>query len=191
VTREVVLVETMVAAFAGDPLYAWLQPDPLRRAALLREVLAFVLALGLEHGEVHTTAARDAVAVWTEPGVALVGDAAAERYLDLLREHVGEERLGDLVAGMTAVDRHRPAAPHRTLHSVAVHPGTQGAGVGSALLRPMLERCDAEGVGVYLDSSCSRNLPFYARLGFRVVSEERLPDGGPVMRTLLRASSRG
>ena len=183
------LVATMCAAFAGDPLYAWLQPDAGRREVMLRDVFAFVLALGRERGEVDVAADADAVAVWTGPGVELVGEADAERYLDLLRGHIGDHRIGDVVAGMAAVERGRPAEAHRTLHSLAVHPRAQGRGVGSALLRPALERCDAEGVAAYLDSSSERNLPFYARLGFGVVAEMSLPGDGPVMRTLVRASS--
>ena len=183
------LVGTMRAAFAGDPLYAWLQPDVGRREAMMREVFAFVLRLGRERGEVHTGPSAEAVAVWTAPGVALIGEADAERYLDLLRGHIGDDRIGDVVAGMTAVERCRPDGPHRTLHSVAVHPRAQGHGAGSALLRPVLDRCDAENVAAYLDSSCDRNLPFYGRLGFAVVAEVPLPGGGPVMRALVRASS--
>ena len=183
------LVATLCAAFATDPLYAWLQPHAGRREAMLRDVFAFVLRLGRERGEVHETQDARAVAVWTAPGVELVGEADAERYLDLLRGHIGDGRIGDAVTGMAAVERHRPATPHRTLHSVAVHPRAQGRGTGSALLRPVLDRCDAEGVAAFLDSSCERNLPFYGRLGFEVVAGMSLPGDGPVMRTLVRASS--
>jgi GNAT superfamily N-acetyltransferase len=180
----------MCAAFAEDPLYVWLQPDAERRPAMLRDVSAFVLEQGFGHGEVHATDARDGVAVWTGPGVDLVVDEDAERYLELLRSHVGDTRMEGVVTGMEAVERHAPAAAHRTLHSIAVHPRAQGRGVGTELLRPTLERCDAEGLAAYLDSSCERNLPFYERLGFRVVAEVSLPDRGPVMRALLRSSSR-
>ena len=175
------LVEMMATAFADDPLYAWLRPDVRRRGEMLHDVFAFVLALGLDHGEVHTTDARDAVTVWTAPGVGLVGDGATEVYLGLLRAHIGDERLADVVGGMAAMDRHRPAEPTWTLHSVAVaRPGT---GTGSALVRQVLDR----GGPAYLDSSNPRNLPFYERLGFEVVAEECLPGDGPVMRALVRA----
>ena len=69
-------------------------------------------------------------------------------------------------------------------------PGTavdqQGKGVGGALMRPVLEHCDAEGIPCYLESSKERNLPFYRRHGFEVVEEVRLPDDGPLLWTMWR-----
>ena len=41
----------------------------------------------------------------------------------------------------------------------------------------MLERCDREGVGAYLESSKERNVAFYGRHGFRVTGETRFPRG--------------
>jgi hypothetical protein len=178
------LVDALVEGFTADPLYAWMQPDPERRAALMREVFAFVLDRGLACGEVRTIEARDGAVLWTEPGVELIDDGAAVAYLDLLREHVGE-RIGDLVAGMAALERHRPPARHRVLHLIATR--RPGAGVGATLAGPLLDRCDADGAGAYLDTSNPRNLAFYSRLGFAVVAEEPVPGGGPVMRALLRS----
>ncbi len=44
-------------------------------------------------------------------------------------------------------------------------------------MEPMLQRCDDEGVGAYLESSKERNVAFYGRHGFRVTRELRFPRG--------------
>ena len=61
-----------------------------------------------------------------------------------------------------------------------------GQGIGSALMRPVLDHCDAEGWPAYLESSKERNVPFYARHGFEVVKELPLPRGGPSIWTMWR-----
>ncbi|MGH2969837.1 MAG: GNAT family N-acetyltransferase, partial [Solirubrobacteraceae bacterium] len=68
---------------------------------------------------------------------------------------------------------------HWYLDYIAVEPAGQGRGIGSALLRPMLERCDAERMPAYLNASTARSRDLYARHGFEVRSEFRLPFGGP------------
>ena len=79
---------------------------------------------------------------------------------------------------MTTVERQHPRSAHWYLAVLGTDPVHQGKGIGSALLAPVLERCDHEGVGAYLESSKNSNIPFYRRHGFEVTSEISLP-GGP------------
>ena len=62
------------------------------------------------------------------------------------------------------------AVPFEGLVStVAVAPEAQGRGVGSAVMRALLRRWDADGGGpLVLDTQRDRNVPFYQRLGFVV-----------------------
>jgi ribosomal protein S18 acetylase RimI-like enzyme len=178
-------VETMAAAFAGDPLYRWLHPDRAGRERAMRATFTLVLRAGLARGRVDADPAGTAVAVWTPPGAELLDEAGREDFLAILRLDAAP-RMADALAGMAALEAHRPAAAHWALHSVAVAPAAQGAGAGTRLLRAGLARADADGVAAHLDSSSARNVPFYERLGFAVVAEEPVPGGGPVMRAMVR-----
>ncbi|MGB0096249.1 MAG: GNAT family N-acetyltransferase, partial [Solirubrobacteraceae bacterium] len=50
-------------------------------------------------------------------------------------------------------------------------------GIGSALMKPMLDRCDRDGMPAYLEATSERNRRLYLRHGFDVTGEIRLPDG--------------
>ena len=54
-----------------------------------------------------------------------------------------------------------------------------GPGIGTALLGPVLERCDRDGRPAYLEASSPRNRACYERNGFRVLEEYRLGRDGP------------
>ncbi len=55
----------------------------------------------------------------------------------------------------------------------------QVQGLGSALMRPALDRCDADGVSAYLEASSERSAALYERLGFVHLGVLELPDEGP------------
>ena len=79
-----------------------------------------------------------------------------------------------------------PHEPHWYLATLGADPEHQGRGVGSSLMRPVLEHCDHEGLPAYLESSKERNVPFYRRHGFEVTREVDLPGGGPKIWTMWR-----
>lgn len=58
-------------------------------------------------------------------------------------------------------------------------------GLGSALMRPTLERCDREGLPAYLEASSERNAALYERLGFELIRELRVA-GSPPLRLMAR-----
>ena len=72
--------------------------------------------------------------------------------------------------------RRAPAEPHWHLAAVGVAPERRGEGLGARLLAPMLARCDRLGLPAYLESSNSRNVAFYERLGFATCGEVRTVD---------------
>lgn len=68
---------------------------------------------------------------------------------------------------------------HRVLAFVAVDPDSQGQGIGSSLLEAVIADSRERGIPVFLESSSAASAKLYARVGFRVLAEERFgdPDG--------------
>src|SRR5262249_61319220 len=89
-------------------------------------------------------------------------------------------------ATRSVLDRH-PRTPHYYLFLLGVDPAAQGRGIGRALVAPILERCDRDGVAAYLETSAERNLALYRSLGFDVTGEIDLRRG-PKVWLMLRAA---
>jgi len=172
------LSRALAAAFFDDPVSAWAIPPLALRERALRRFFSALLAAKLPGGFVYTNDDRAGSALWAAPGgwktTAVDGLRIATTFSD--------PRLwprGPLVArGLLAVERLHPRVPkHFYLAALGVVPQAQGKGLGSRLMRPVLDLCDAEGLPAYLESSKEVNVPFYERHGFQVTRELALPRG--------------
>jgi GNAT superfamily N-acetyltransferase len=82
----------------------------------------------------------------------------------------------------TAMEAHHgPLPDHWYLLYLGVAPGRQGQGIGSALLRPVLDACDRTRTPAYLEATSERNRALYARHGFLAGDPLPLPERGPTV----------
>jgi ribosomal protein S18 acetylase RimI-like enzyme len=167
------LASALARAFDDDPVAVWTQPNARRRPGRLRSWYAGRLRTLMGEELVFCDAERRGAALWAPPDRWRVPAGEVLRGLP----QALSPRLPMLLHGMHGVERRHPERPHFYLAMLGVDPAAQGSGLGSALLAPMLERCDREHVPAYLESSKERNLDFYGRHGFVVTGEVQLPRG--------------
>ncbi|HLZ69581.1 MAG TPA: GNAT family N-acetyltransferase [Dehalococcoidia bacterium] len=175
------LARTLARAFDQDPMINWLLRQDAGRARAFRRF--FNIAIGRmaqPHNLVFTTASLDGAALWLPPGKWRMGLWRQLQLLPAMASSVGYRRVPGVMAGISAFDQQHPREAHYYLFLLGVEPACQGKGVGSALLGPVLARCDAEGMPAYLETANPRNLPLYERHGFRVQREFTVPRGGPL-----------
>ena len=80
---------------------------------------------------------------------------------------------------MRAIEQRHPQEPHWYLAVLGTDPAHWGQGVGSALVRHVLDDPANGGQAAYLETETESNVPFYERHGFQVVGELDVPRGGP------------
>jgi ribosomal protein S18 acetylase RimI-like enzyme len=177
------LARMLERAFRDDPIACWAFPPERLRPRALELFQALRMRQLLNEEEVWTTDDLSCAALWATPGhwrstpaeEAEIGRCFARRGLWL--------RLGLAAVGWQLLEQAHPRTPaHYYLAVLGTEPTAQGRGLGSAVLAPVLESCDRDGVAAYLESSKERNIAFYARHGFRVLEEKRLLGGPPFWR---------
>jgi GNAT superfamily N-acetyltransferase len=174
----------LARAFAEDPLTRWLHPNPRSRARQARRTFAVRLRQLAPQDEIWTTPEHSGAALWALPGRWRDDLAASLRLLPLLPPLL--PRLGRIAQVTARIEAAHPRVPHFYLSVLGTDPAAQGRGVASALLRPVLDRCDAERLPAYLETSTRRNVAWYARHGFAVRERLDLPGGAPPLWTLWR-----
>ncbi len=175
------LAALLARAFEDDPMMTWLFTDAARR----RRRLSPLFELALRHprvraGEVYTTADLAGVALWAPPDQ---WRTPIRNVLRALPQLIWTLRGGlpAAVRTTTAIERVHPREPHWYLAVLGTEPARQGQGIGSALLAPVLQRCDRDAIPAYLESSKEANVAFYQRHGFEVTGTVATADGGPTV----------
>ena len=170
----------MGRAFQEDPRFVHACPDSDERAAWTPWLFRWPAWAGFLFGQTLGTVGRlDGVAATIGPG----GAEFSEEQLIQCGYGQGREVVGAAVweRSMTALDAALEPA-HEALHQavpelhwlldvIAVEPAQQGRGVGSALLRAVSERADADGTPIALLTYNSANLGIYQHFGYGVVCE--------------------
>jgi GNAT superfamily N-acetyltransferase len=184
------VVEAAARSFYEDPVFAWIFPDAARRLSRLeRGFSLFARRVWFPQDESYTTDRLIGGAFWMPPDT---------WHLSLLRQllllpamaMIGRGDLSRLLRALNTIEAKHPHDPHYYLPVVGILPEWQGRGFGSALMRPILERCDREGLPAYLEASSPRNRALYERHGFAVVEETRLAKDSPPLWRMWRKPQR-
>ncbi|MYW67465.1 GNAT family N-acetyltransferase [Streptomyces sp. SID8379] len=177
------VVRLLDSAFMDDPVSGWVFPGAeyrrARHAGLMAAFTDATLAEGAG-GYVDVLEDESAVALWMdlpdEPHDAGEDDGPAQVRAAVDPDNERIERIARLME-----EAHPVGRAHTYLWMIGVVPERQGEGLGTALMTPVLERCDRAGRPAYLEASSARSRALYERLGFVATgSVIQLPDG-PVL----------
>lgn len=167
-------ISTIVRAFEADSAVRWMYPDQQIYSDYFHH---FARALGGSAFQEGTVGLLDgAAALWLKPG----SEPDEETLAEIVERSVPEERQQDIYALFEEMGAYHPTEPHWYLSLIGVIPERQGKGLGTALIEPILDLCDAAGLPAYLEASAERNRKLYARLGFETIATIRVADCPPI-----------
>jgi GNAT superfamily N-acetyltransferase len=172
---------TLAAAFVGYAWTNWTTAVDDQERRLCRGFELILEHAILPFAEFWVADDCASVAVWLPPESDAAVWPAFEAIAAELHELAGD-RADAGAAAEAEASRLRLREPHWFLLSMGTRPERQRQGLGSAVLRPVLERADV----AQLETSSHENIAFYATLGFEILDELRISGGGPRVWSLVR-----
>ncbi len=162
-------------AFAHDPGFNYLAGEGGGRPERLALLWEGLLRYGSNHlSDTFAEADLRGAALWIPPGRDQGSILDGLHMLPSVANLTGWRGVPRFISAHNALHRllaQRVPEPNYYLAVLGVEPGHQGRGIGSALMRPILERCDRDRLPATLETFTERNLPLYERHGFEVVLE--------------------
>lgn len=185
------LSRALARAFFEDPLSTYVLPDTSSRMRISEAgVKLFLERAWLDLGETYVVGEPAVgVCIWNPPGTWEIGIGKQLAMLPALIRAYGRN-LPRLLSAINAAEKDHPSRPHYYLPMLGVEPQSQGRGMGSALMYPVLSRCDAEGIPAFLESSTPRNRALYERHGFKLTGQFKLGRGSEVFSRMWREPQR-
>ncbi len=168
------LVEVMIEAFWDDPEMNFLcRGDRKKREAFF---LSFrnIFLKSMFHSQVFTTEDKKAVACWVPPLQKQKSTWRSQTHLRDMLKSVEKTTIQKNILRLKYLLRRNIPSDRYYLSTLAVSPSSQGKGMGSKILEPMLNFCDQENIPAYLNTSKEINLKFYKKHSFEVVKEYRV-----------------
>jgi len=172
-------------AFIYDPAFIWLYPNEEKvKTPFLTEIF---FDLGVAHK--HMYIADDpikACAIWVAPGEEIsIKDLYKAGFFGCLWKLGLKGAYNTLKIFLKNEKYKKQFVPDTCwyLFAVAVDESLCGQGIGEEILKPVLEQADKEGVICYAETSNSKTLNFYKKIGFEVVLEENIsnnPESPPI-----------
>lgn len=168
-------------AFASLAVSAWLVPDAGQRRAVVEQDMLIWTTHALKHGLISLTVDETGVAVWFPTAEPVPEPDDYDERLDAA--------CGPWADRFRTLDRtfeiHHPHGdPHHHLAFLAVRPGHQGEGIGTALLHHHHEMYPD--VAMYLEASSRESRALYLRHGYLDRGRFTLPEDGPPLWSMWR-----
>ena len=181
---------TLARAFWDDPVVGYIRPEEGGRLRWLQVVFGVMVRFCQLYG--HAEEARDfgGVALWVAPEH---GHTTVWHYLRANGVALGLHsppavlRRGvRFLAASEAWHRRCVQEPHWYLPFIGVDPALQGNGLGTLLMRSVMDEADRTGLGCYLEAPSERTRRFYERHAFRVEAEWTVGRDGPRLWSMVR-----
>jgi len=167
-------VEVISQAFQNDPLCVYMLPGEHSRLKTLRKFFHAYGMVYIKNGKGYGVGEPiKGVAFWMDPssGDLSVSVKSLGVFIPVLftSYSIGYLRARPILRETELLHQKYASEPHYYLDNLAVMPADQGKGYSSQLMRPILEKADAEKSIAYTDTVTRANVPLYEHFGFQVM----------------------
>ena len=187
--------EVATSAFFNYPMMNHYCPNLKKRKHWLPWYMEKTLNCAIRYGEVLVTSDYSGVMFVLPPGHTRLTDKEfiQNGFLFLpfvmgFRNYIKSSECEKFVADMQ--EQLMKGQEHYYLWGLVTDPKAQGKGIGSALLKKLTDKADAQNTSIYLETHEQKNVSYYERFGFNLIHKDTIPNHGLDIWCMLRKAEK-
>ncbi|MES2418329.1 MAG: GNAT family N-acetyltransferase [Bacteroidota bacterium] len=165
------IVEILLQAFEHNKSVNYICGNGSNRYQRIRLLIEYAFNVCNKYGKVFISGDRNACALVLFPDKKSTSIRSLAWDSELALKVIGLNNIFKIFKRETQIKKHHPLAPFYYLWFIGVQPSRHGIGIGSSLLREILDDAAQMNRPIYLETSTVENLIWYKRFGFKIYGE--------------------
>ena len=165
------IVRILTDAFLDNKSVNYIIKQDHHRIKRISRLMAYSFEYCRLFGEVYLSEDRQACVLLMYPHRKKTSFRAIMLDVWLALSCVGLANIGKVLKREAVIKQLHVGKEMCYLWFIGVSPDAQHQGLGSTLLKEIIEQCDTAGMPVYLETSVQQNVPWYERFGFTTYKE--------------------
>ena len=161
------IIDIIATSFDTNKSINYVVKQDDKRRERLRSLIEYSIFQGEKFGKVVMSEDRNAACIILHPWQKKVTLSSILWDLRLITNVIGVRNVGRVLTREKLLKKNYPKTPFYHLWYIGVDPKYQNRGIGSKLLREVLESCNDK--PIYLETSVVSNLDWYAKHNFEIM----------------------
>ena len=166
------IVDILSRSFDTNKSVNFIVKQDGQRAGRIRKLMEYSFDLCFAFGEVFLSDDANACALILKPDLKKTTLQSVLLDVKFATSVCGPENVGKVLSRESKVKAQHPKEPFYYLWFIGVNPEYQRRGIGTALLKEVVNEGQKQGRPVYLETSTQVNIPWYLSMGFETFHEQ-------------------
>jgi GNAT superfamily N-acetyltransferase len=174
INEKQIVVDLLTLSFMDNQSVNYIIRQDERKTKRIRALMDYSYEVCKEFGEVWLSDDEKACALVLYPQSKRTTITSIWLDLKLIFQAIGLNNIQKALHRESKIKKQQPQINMMYIWFIGVDPQHQHLGIGSSILKEVLEKAENENLPTYLETSTLKNLPWYERYGFEIYNRLEL-----------------
>ncbi len=165
------VVDILLKSFDTNQSVNFVAKQDSKRLDRIKMLMEYAFEVCFMSGEVYLSEDKKSCALLLYPDRKSTNLKSIVWNTKLAFNCIGITRIAKVLKRESLIKKHHPKTPMCYLWFLGVYPDHQKQGIGSKLLKAVIQKSIEERRDIYLETSTLTNIPWYQKFNFKIIKE--------------------